>query len=115
MLHVLVDRPNLRLTASKAAQPEGPLMATYEISVLRVTDDSGKLTFTVDGTDQFTTDCWWDPDNAIPAKTYTDCSTTLMASKGYKSVYLPDEQTGKKGIFVHPGTKPEHSDGCIVI
>ena len=37
-----------------------------------------------------------------------------MATKGYKAVYLPDEQTGKTGIFIHQGAGPQHSDGCIV-
>jgi len=51
----------------------------------------------------------------IPAQQYTGCSTTVMATKQFKPVYLPDQQTGKKGIFIHQGSKPEHSDGCIVI
>jgi hypothetical protein len=89
-------------------------MSDYRITVQRVSDRQGTLTFEVDGVQQFKIDCWEDPGNRIDAKTYTECSTTLMATKGYKSVYLPDGQTGKVGIFIHPGSKPEHSDGCIV-
>lgn len=64
--------------------------------------------------EQFEVDCWEAPDNLIPAKTYTGCSTTLMATKQFKSVYLPDDQTGKTGIFIHQGSSPSDSDGCIV-
>jgi hypothetical protein len=89
-------------------------MASYKIVVHRWTSDSGRLSFYVDDELKFATSCWWAADNRIDAKTYTGCSTTLMAKKGYKSVYLPDEQTGKKGIFIHQGAGPQHSDGCIV-
>ncbi len=86
----------------------------YCINVLRVTTDTGKLTFLKDNNEVFNTQCWWDPKVRIPAKTYTGCSTTIMASKKMKAVYLPDEQTGHVGIFIHPGAGPKHSDGCIV-
>ena len=89
-------------------------MADYVITVVRRTKDSGKLHFYVDGTEQFATDRWWEADNPIPGKHYTGCSTTLMATRGYKSVYLPDAQTGRKGIFIHQGTGPGNSTGCIV-
>ncbi|MFA5504066.1 MAG: L,D-transpeptidase family protein [Vulcanimicrobiota bacterium] len=57
---------------------------------------------------------WENPDNLIPAKRYTGCSVTTMTTKGYRAIYLPDEQTGKTGIFIHQGSSPSHSDGCIV-
>jgi hypothetical protein len=89
-------------------------MADYKIVVHRWTSDTGRLSFYVDDQRRFITPCWWAADNPIHAKTYTECSTTLMATKGYKAVYLPDEQTGKVGIFIHQGAGPRHSDGCIV-
>ncbi len=91
------------------------LFELYRIDVVRITSDQGQLTFKTLGKVVFTTDCWWDPAVRIPAKTYFGCSTTIMASKKFRSVYLPDEQTGHKGIFIHPGANPKHSDGCIVI
>ncbi len=91
-------------------------MPTYEIVVERVDTSKceGTLIFLIDGSKKRETTCWENPGNLIDAKHYTECSTTIMASKGYKSVYLPDSQTGKTGIFIHQGSKPEHSDGCIV-
>ena len=89
-------------------------MADYRIVVSRWTSDSGRLSFYVDGARKFVTLCWWAANNRIDAKTYTGCSATLMATKRYKAVYLPDEQTGKKGIFIHPGVRPKDSQGCIV-
>ncbi len=93
--------------------------APFEIHVIRTGSDSGTLAFFVrEGgklKKKFQTKCWWDPKNVIPAKTYTGCSTTIMKMKRHKAVYLPDEQTGKKGIFIHPGSSPHDSAGCIVI
>lgn len=93
--------------------------APYEIVIRRTGKDSGTLAFYVreDGqlNKKFETRCWWDPKNVIPAKTYTGCSTTTMKMKKHHAVYLPDEQTGKKGIFIHPGASPKDSTGCIVI
>jgi hypothetical protein len=89
-------------------------MANYVVEVRRISKDSGTLTFKVDGNRKFTTKCWENPGKRIPAKTYRGCSTTHMHSRGWKSVYLPDPQTGRRGIFIHGGTKPSHSEGCIV-
>lgn len=95
---------------------KGVVVADYRITVRRTNTKvcEGVLEFFVDGMSRFSTPCWEDPGNLIEAKTYTGCSTTTMFTKGFKSVYLPDEQTGKKGIFIHQGSKPSHSDGCIV-
>lgn len=92
------------------------IMAAYKITVKRtdLAKCKGILKFFVDGTVKQETTCWEDPAKLIAAKTYTGCSTTIMAKKQYESVYLPDEQTGKKGIFIHPGSNPGDSDGCIV-
>lgn len=89
-------------------------MSSYSIKVQRSGASNGTLTFSVDNRVVFTTPCWEDADKRIPAKTYTGCSATLMASKGYQAVYLPDDQTGRRGIFVHQGTSPNWSEGCIV-
>ena len=91
-------------------------MPIYSINVDRTNLSvcEGNLTFSVDGAVKFTTPCWEDPGNLISAKTYTGCSTTIMDTKGFESVYLPDSQTGKTGIFIHKGSNPGDSDGCIV-
>ena len=86
-------------------------MAAYDIVVDRT---SRNLSFSVGGSLRFSTEFWEDPSRLIPAKEYTGCSATIMATKGYKSVYLPDAQTGRTGIFIHQGMRSEHSDGCIV-
>lgn len=57
---------------------------------------------------------WEDSSNLIPARRYTGCSATTMSTKGFKAIFIPDEQTGKNGIFVHQGSSSSHSDGCIV-
>ena len=89
-------------------------MTHYRIEVKRAGGSNGTLTFFEGTRKVFSTPCWEDPERRVGARTYTGCSTTLMSSKGYPSVYLPDEQTRRRGIFVHKGTSPEWSDGCIV-
>jgi len=67
------------------------------------------------------TRCWFQLQNPIPEKSYTGCSATHMQtkknSKGEKreGVYIPDEQTGRHGIFIHMGTDCSWSEGCIVL
>jgi hypothetical protein len=91
-------------------------MPNYDIIIDRIELETtkGTLRFIIDGDEQFSTDCWENPGNLIPNKDYHSCSATIMVSKGYKSVFLPDNQTGKKGIFIHQGGSPDDSDGCIV-
>lgn len=91
-------------------------MAKYKIEVNRTNNTiaKGKLSFYIDGVKQFTTHCWENPTNLIKAKKYTGCSTTEMDTDKKEAVYLPNEQTGKEGIFIHQGSKPEDSKGCIV-
>lgn len=38
-----------------------------------------------------------------------------MALKGKEAIYIPDEQTNKRGIFVHEGENQLWSEGCICI
>jgi hypothetical protein len=96
------------------AQPSQEKSFRIEITREKLDECKGTLRFFVDGKEEFSTPCWEDPKNLIEAKTYTGCSTTTMKSKGLKSVYLPDSQTGKTGIFIHAGSSPKNSDGCIV-
>lgn len=85
----------------------------YEIVAQREKNKSGgMLSFKVDGKESFSVRFY--ERKPIPAGTYSGCSTTIMATKKAKSVFIPGVK-GRKGIFVHPGTKPEHSDGCLVI
>ena len=107
-----VNRLTLNIQNPKTTE----LMPNYDIVINRTEAGTTKgiLRFIIDGVEQFSTDCWEDPGNLIPNKDYHSCSATIMASKGYKSIFLPDDQTGKKGIFIHQGGSPTDSDGCIV-
>lgn len=88
--------------------------------LIRVNRETRKLTFK-NGSTEVQTNCWWDKDNVIPAQMYHGCSNTRMRnkrnSKGElrEAIYLPDHLTGHTGIFIHMGTGPGWSDGCIVI
>jgi len=84
---------------------------TYEITVTRGKDTTGKLSCPAAGISDAA--CFWKKDKRIPASSYPGCSTTMMASKGYKAVYIPDVQ-GFEGIFIHQGSGPNASDGCVV-
>jgi hypothetical protein len=83
----------------------------YEITVQRKQND-GTLKYV--GDIEITTPCWWDLAKRIPAGTYTGCSATTMATKRLNAVFIPNVP-GYTGIFVHQGTSPQHSDGCIVV
>jgi len=75
----------------------------------------GVLTLENDGDEILSTKSWEHAGNLIPPKTYTGCSKTTMANSGRPGIYLPDEQTGKTGIFIHAGTSQSNSKGCICI
>lgn len=93
-------------------------MSMYTISVKRGARD-GELTF-VHGTLVISTTCWWEASNKIPAGTYSGCSATTMATKrnsangAREGVFIPGVP-GHSQIFIHMGTGPAWSDGCIVI
>ena len=80
---------------------------------------SDTLTYT-GGSKTVSTTCWWDKNKKIPAGTYYNCSATTMATKTNSSgkpreaIYIPNI-TGYSQIFIHMGTGPSWSDGCIVI
>jgi hypothetical protein len=84
---------------------------TYEITVTRGKDTTGKISCPAAGVSDVV--CYWKKEKRIPANTYLGCSTTIMASKGYKAVFIPDVP-GFEGIFIHQGSGPNASDGCIV-
>jgi hypothetical protein len=92
-------------------------MSNYKITVTRG-KSSGKLTYS--GGISFTCKCWWDLAKKIPAATYAGCSATTMTtkknSKGQprEAIFIPNVK-GFKGIFIHMGTSPNWSDGCVVI
>lgn len=75
----------------------------------------GTLSYLKDRETIFETACWEDATNLIPAKEYTGCSKTTMVEKQKEAIFLPDDQTGKKGIFIHEGRNQLWSDGCICI
>jgi len=91
---------------------------SYAIRIERSANDNGTLEYS--GGISIATTCWWDPDRKIPAGTYEGCSATLMSSKTNSAgapregVFIPNT-SGFIGVFVHMGTGPSWSDGCIVI
>jgi hypothetical protein len=100
-------------------------MSSYTITVERpvAPGHKGTLTFEEPGADasKFSTACYWDPDQRIPAGTYTGCSLTMMASKKRDGVFIPNV-AGFTGIFIHKGEHLESlksvkiwSDACILL
>ncbi len=83
----------------------------YQITVQR-SKLSGTLIYA--GGLQISTSCWWDLAKKIPAGTYSGCSATTMATKKLNAVFIPNVP-GFTGIFIHQGTGPQHSDGCIIV
>lgn len=98
-------------------------MSKYTIDVLRG-DGSGTLSFSSDGVNVSTT-CWWDPKMVINVGTYKAAATWMSNktnSKGEQreGIYLGRGVKYNKGAnsgngaFIHMGTSPGWSDGCIV-
>ncbi len=88
-------------------------MASYTIEVTRG-EKEGTL---ICKAAKVKTKCWWDLKNkkgVIPAGTYKNCSATTMDTKKHEAVFIPNVK-GWKGIFIHPGSGPGASAGCIVI
>lgn len=93
----------------------------YIIEIKRdISKGTGILTYKYDAV-SVNTACWFELAYPIPAKKYIRCSATHMQtkknSKGQKreGIYLPDNQTNRRGIFIHMGINSAWSDGCIVI
>ncbi|WP_444930769.1 L,D-transpeptidase family protein [Microbulbifer sp. SSSA002] len=93
----------------------------YKIEVVReLTKGKGVLTYDY-GSVSVSTECWFELADPIPAKTYIGCAATRMATKKNsrgkqrEAIYIPDGQTKRRGIFIHMGSSPAWSDGCIVI
>ncbi len=94
---------------------------SYTIEVEReISKGTGTLTYK-HGAFSINTTCWFELARPIPAKKNIGCSATHMQtkknSKGQQreGIYLPDSQTGRRGIFIHMGISSAWSDGCIVI
>ncbi len=89
----------------------------FEIKVIRKTEDTGVLLFS-HGAVSVNTTCWWDPEEKINAGVYENCSKTIMATKRYPAIFIQGARSSSSqidDIFIHKGTNPDHSDGCIVI
>ncbi len=98
-------------------------MAKYTIEVVRG-DGSGTLNFSSDGVNVSTT-CWWDSKMVIVEGSYMAAATFMSNktnSKGTKREgiwlgkgvkYNGGANTGN-GAFIHMGTSPSWSEGCIV-
>ena len=84
---------------------------TFTITIKRGAGTEGKLSCA----EAKLTDapCFWKASKRIPAGTYSGGSATVMETKGYQAVEIPNV-TGFKGIFIHQGSSPGFSDGCIV-
>ncbi len=92
---------------------------TYSIVVVRpaAPAEEGALEFK-DGALTINAKCWWDKNNRILANTYLRSSKTYMATLGIEGIYLPDavsQVTGAKEIFLHRGSSPDNSNGCIAV
>ncbi len=67
------------------------------------------------------TTCWFERENPIQEKEYICCSATVMGTnrnsmgQPREAIFLPNNQTNRAGIFIHMGTSPAWSEGCIVI
>jgi hypothetical protein len=85
-----------------------------------VTRKKREGTLAYQGSIALTTKCWWDLERKVPAGKYRFCSKTRMATKLSSSgdkreaIFIPDVP-GYKGVFIHMGTGPKWSDGCVVI
>ncbi|MBT0957283.1 hypothetical protein IV417_07795 [Alphaproteobacteria bacterium KMM 3653] len=101
------------------------MAASYLIDVLRKEND-GILTFTGGGVNVSTT-CWWDPNMVINAGKYAAYATRMSnkddgvngakregiwLGRGVK--YNKGANSGN-GAFIHKGTGPSWSDGCIIV
>jgi hypothetical protein len=98
---------------------------TYTIDVLRKSSD-GILTFK-NGTVNISETCWWDPKVVVDAGSYIGYATR-MANKNDgtdggkreaiwlgKNVPYNSNAGTADGFFIHKGTGPSWSDGCIVM
>ncbi len=89
-----------------------PTAATYAVVAQReLAKKGGTLTFRVNGKEKFSTQFW--ERFPIPAGTFTG-SGEVMAKKKRNAIYLLNVP-GRKGIFIHKGTDPSWSDGCLVL
>ncbi|PCI95704.1 MAG: hypothetical protein COB15_11910 [Flavobacteriales bacterium] len=75
----------------------------------------GELLFYKNGELQFSSTCWENAGNLIPAKKYVNCFRKKMPTSKRPALYIPDNQTGKEGIFIHQGVSQSNSLGCICI
>jgi hypothetical protein len=106
-------------------------MAGYNIYIDRVGEDWGWLYY--EGGITLRTQCWYAADVRIPPGTYEGCAKTYL-----DRAYTIDKKTGKKSllagtdwqgifipqpsgngyvneIFIHKGTGPGDSRGCIIV
>ena len=96
----------------------------FEIKVTR-RHGKGRLVFS-HGDVRVDTDCWWDPEVKIAAGTYAGYATRMATktdgSDGGKreAIWLGRDVPYGNGtrssdaIFIHKGTNPSWSDGCLV-
>jgi hypothetical protein len=96
----------------------------FTINILRG-NDYGTLTFEC-GEVKVNTQCWWDPALKIDAGTYIGAATRMAhKTDGFdrgkreaiylgQGVWCNNSSRQSNGIFIHKGTGPSWSGGCIV-
>jgi len=117
------------LRANRTMSPAGAALAaslapTFTVTVERTAADRGRLRFEHGGV-RVDAPAFWDPQKRIAAGNYRGCSKTRMATKTDSvtgeqrpAIFLPTAvapDTGNNTIFIHEGSDPGWSDGCIVL
>lgn len=86
----------------------------FRIVIERTESGTGTLMLWQGTEEILSTGCREDTGNCIAPKKYTRCSAT-KTSRGQKpAIYLPNEQTGRDGIFVRAATNAS-PDGAIFV
>lgn len=90
---------------------------SYLIKVKRTDLMSGNGTISLfhQNKEVFNSHCFEHAGARIPARTYVNCSKTTMSERGWPAIYIPDDQTNRKGIFIHKGDSQSWSEGCICV
>lgn len=114
-----VDARTVELTHRRSVATSLLATKTYSILISRqaAPAEEGLLEF-ADGGLKITAKCWWDKNNRIDADVYLNCSKTYMATSLLEGIYLPDAKskvTGLHEIFLHRGSSPDNSLGCIAV
>jgi hypothetical protein len=81
----------------------------YDICIYRSGRNCGTLVYTGNKVKYLEAACLFDPTNTVGPGTFPNCSATIMATRQKPGILV------KWRVFIHEGTKPEHTKGCYVI